>query len=203
LVAQHLASLLIVGPMIIEVYDEMEQGRRLGFGGAFRSMVRKLPDMLKAVAIIVVVVGLLGISVVLVPVAIWVVVRWLFAPQAAMLDDKGPWSSLSTSSAAVSGRWWRVLVAGFTLFIVAAVPGVLIGLYLMVFQGSSVQLTNMISSLFYVVGIPLTTLTLTLMYRDRTLTPPMFMLLRRLVGRGHPGSPPETSAAPEAAAPAR
>ena len=203
LVAQHLASLLVVGPMVIEVYDEMVEGRRLTFQGAFRSMVRKLPDMLKAVAIIVVVVGMLGISVVLVPVAIWLVVRWLFAPQATMLDDTGAWDSLRASSAAVSGRWWRVLVAGVTLFIVAAAPGVLIGLYLMIFQGSSVQLTNMVSSVFYVISIPLTILTLTLIYRDRLLTPPMFMLVRRLAGRGKSGPELDTSSAPDEVAPAR
>ncbi len=200
LVAQHLASLLIVGPMVIEVYDEMQQGRSLTFQGAFRSMLRRLPEMLRAVVIIVVVVGMLGISVVLVPVAIWLVVRWLFAPQAAMMDDTGAWGSLQASSAAVKGRWWRVLVAGLSLFLLAAAPGVLIGLYLMVFQGSSVQLTNIISSLFYVVSIPLTILALTLIYRNRTLTPPMFKLIRRLLGRSKQSvATPEGETAPSGA----
>ena len=196
LVLQHLASLLVVGPMVIEVYDEMERGRNITLTGAFRSMLRRLPDMLKSVVILVVIVGVLGLSVVLVPVAIWLVVRWVFAPQAAMMDRAGPWQALQVSSAAVKGRWWRVLVAGITLFLVAAAPGVLIGLYLMVFQGSSVQLTNIISSIFYVVSIPLTILALTLIYRNRTSTPPMFQLLRRLAGRSKRTAPPVETETP-------
>ena len=36
LVAQNLASLVVVGPMMIEVYDEMEKGRNLTFREAWR-----------------------------------------------------------------------------------------------------------------------------------------------------------------------
>lgn len=193
LIAQHLASLLVVGPMVIEVYDEMEKGRRLTFRGALRAMLKRLPDMLKVVGIIVVVVALLGISVLLVPVAVWLVVRWQFAPQAAMMDDAGPRRALALSGASVRGRWWRILVCIMTLFVVAAAPGVLVGLYLMIFQGSSVQLTNAISSVFFVVSIPISILALTLIYRDRTLTGPMFKLVRRLFGRPTPPAPERTN----------
>src|SRR5690606_29967373 len=117
------------------------------------------------------------------PIAIWLLVRWSFVSQATVLDDAGTREALRSSSAAVKGRWWRVALANVSLFVVACVPGVLVGLGLLIFGSSSVQMTNAVSSLLYVVSVPMSILGLTLIYRRRDLTPELFRWARKLIAK--------------------
>jgi hypothetical protein len=88
-----------------------------------------------------------------------------------------------------------VALVNVSLFIVACVPGVLVGLGLLVFGSSSVQATNVVSSLLYVVSVPLSILGLTLVYRRRDLTPELFKCARKLIAKIR-RSPSEERVAP-------
>jgi hypothetical protein len=194
LVAQHLASLVVIGPMMIEVYENLEQGRKLSFRDAWREMLKQLPRLLKSVGLVTLIVVGLSMTVILVPVAIWLLVRWNFAAQATMLDDAGVKESLARSSDSVRGRWWRVALVGISLFVLAAAPGVLVGLVLLIFGSASVQATNIVSSFIFMFTVPLSIIGVTVLYRHRDLTPPMFQWVRKLVRRVRSDQPGEQSA---------
>jgi hypothetical protein len=168
--------------MVIEVFEEYEDGQTLSFREAWSRTWEKLPSLFKSVGLVLVLVVGLAVTLIGVPIAIWLLVRWLFVSQATMLDDADVKGALAASSNAVRGRWWRVAFSLLTLFVIAAAPGALVGLGLLIFGSASVQTTNIVSSFIYVVTMPLMLLSLTLIYRNRELSPPLFQLVRRLVG---------------------
>ena len=100
-------------------------------------MWRKFPRLIKSVGLVALIIVALSVTVIGVPIAIWLGVRWMFTAQATMLDDAGVQASLGRSTAAVRGRWWRVALVSLSLFILGAAPGVLVGLVLLIF-GSAV-----------------------------------------------------------------
>jgi hypothetical protein len=188
LIGQMLASLLVVGPMVIETFDALEKGKNPSFRDVYRASLKHLPGLAKSVGLLALVVVGLSITLVGVPIAIWLLVRWLFVSQATVLDDVGTRESLDLSSQSVKGRWWRVGIMATCLVVIGAAPGVLVGLFLLIFGSATVQTTNVVSSLIYVVTVPLTILALSLVYRRRDLTPPLFPLIRRLFGKEAPGT---------------
>ena len=40
---------------------------------------------------------------------LYLLIRWLFVPQAVMIEDRRNWSALDASAGIVRGRWWRTL----------------------------------------------------------------------------------------------
>jgi hypothetical protein len=188
LIVQLLASLIVVGPMTIAVYQGIEAGEPITFRQALRLTTHRFGGLAKAVGLLALITVALATLVFTLPVAIWLLIRWSFVSQAVVMDDADTAGALHTSSAAVKGRWWRVALISLCLFVVACVPGVLMGLWLLVFESASVQVTNVVSSLLFVVSVPLSILGLTLVYRHRDLTPPMFQLLRRGIGRLRSGN---------------
>ncbi len=183
LIAQLLASLLVVGPMTMAVYEGIERGETVSFRQALRLTIDRAGGLLKAVGLMALVTVALATLVLTLPIAIWLLVRWCFVSQATVLDDTNTRQALNASSASVKGRWWRVALVNVSLFIVACAPGVLVGLGLLVFGSSTVQATNVVSSLLYVVSVPMSILGLTLVYRRRDLTPELFRWLRALIGK--------------------
>ncbi len=186
LIGQLLASLLVVGPMVIETYDALERKQDPSFKQVVRNSLGHLPGLVKSVGLLTVTVVVLCVTVIGVPVAIWLFVRWIFVSQATVLDDVGTKEALDRSSQSVRQRWWRVATLAFCLSVIGAAPGVLVGLGLLIFGSASVQATNIVSSLIYVVTVPLTILGLTMVYRHRNLTPPFFPMLRALAGKKQP-----------------
>ncbi len=183
LIAQLAASLLVVGPMTIAVYEGIERGEPVTFRQALAHTIDRAGGLFKAVGLVALVTVVLATFVLTLPIAIWLLVRWSFVSQATVMDGDDTRGALHSSSASVKGRWWRIALVTLSLFVVACAPGVLVGLGLLVFGSTSVQTTNVVSSLLYVVSVPLAILGLTLVYRRRDLTPQLFSLPRRLIAK--------------------
>jgi hypothetical protein len=197
LIAQLLASLVVVGPMTIAVYEGIERGETISFRQALQLTIDRAGGLLKAIGLMAVVTVALATIVLTLPVAIWLLVRWCFVSQATVLDDADTRGALKASSNAVRGRWWRIALVNVSLFIVACAPGVLVGLGLLVFGSATVQTTNAVSSFLYVVSVPLAILGLTVVYRRRDLTPELFQWVRKVIAKVR-RTPSGESAAPAA-----
>jgi hypothetical protein len=195
LIAQLLASLVVVGPMTIAVYEGIERGETISFRQALQLTIDRAGGLLKAIGLMALVTVALATVVLTLPVAIWLLVRWCFVSQATVLDDADTRGALNASSNAVRGRWWRIALVNVSLFIVACAPGVLVGLGLLVFGSATVQTTNAVSSVLYVVSVPLAILGLTVVYRRRDLTPELFQWLRKVIAKVR-RTPSEESVAP-------
>ncbi|MGC4106175.1 MAG: hypothetical protein QM753_07440 [Thermomicrobiales bacterium] len=165
-IVQHLVSLVVVGPAVIETYGEMEQQERLSVAEAYRRVVREFRHLvgpvLKASAIVVI----LSLTVIGIPVALWLLVRWLFIPQAVILDGRVGTAARDGSARTVDGHWRETALKVILLTVIGALPGALVGLGLLIFGGTSVQTTNVVSSLIYAVALPFSILGLTILYRQ-------------------------------------
>jgi len=167
LLVQHLVGLAIILPMVVEGYADLEAGESPTFRTTLMKMVQRLPDLLRIIARAFVILLVASITLVGVPIAIWLAVRWLFAPQAALLDHQRGKLALDRSAQSVNGRWLKVALVDVTLMVLAGSPGVVIGLGLLMLGRTSVQQTNLASSLIYVITVPLALLAMTVLYRQR------------------------------------
>ncbi|MGI8486394.1 MAG: hypothetical protein ACR2OU_19310, partial [Thermomicrobiales bacterium] len=172
LILQHLASLVVVGPLVIEVYEELERGEKTSLREAWQRTREQLPHLLRSVGSAALIIVVLSITLIGVPIAIWLLIRWIFVAQATMLDASFGKAALDTSSESVRGRWWRVALISVSMLVLAAAPGAIIGLGLLVLGSASVQLTNSISSFIYMVTVPISLLGMTLLYRQRRVEAP-------------------------------
>ena len=54
--------------------------------------------------------------------AVYLLVRWLFVPQAVMVDGSRNWAALDLSASLVRGRWWRTLGIMLVVGLIEAGP---------------------------------------------------------------------------------
>jgi hypothetical protein len=163
--AQQAAMTLFIVPAVIVAMKEIRQGIK---PGVWRSLVQGLhyfPGMLVALVLYVVALGIGTLSIFLVPVAIYVAVRWLFYPQAIVMDDqKRGWDGLRRSWNVTRRRWRKTLGSTIGFLILALVPGPLIGVLILILGGSRVQFANLVSSFLYGLLLPLAYIGLTMVY---------------------------------------
>jgi hypothetical protein len=148
--ASFAASILMVGAVIHSVAQQ-HFNQPVSIGRAYSFAWRRLGDMLGAVilvglaiaGILLIIVGIptaihfavhggvgwmteLAIIFMLIfiaaPAAIYLGITWSFVEQTALLEDCGPTSALSHSSALVKGSWWRVL--GIVLLLILIVQAI-------------------------------------------------------------------------------
>lgn len=164
---QQLAMVLLVAPAIIQVMRDDANGIYPGFRRAFRMTLTRMRVLASAFGRAVVVIGLLSISIVGLPWALWFFVRWGFFAQAAILDGMSTGkAAIRRSDEIVRGRWWQTLGIGAIFAIIAAVPGPIIGLLLLIVLKMPVELVNALGSLIYVITIPFGVIGYTLLYVD-------------------------------------
>jgi hypothetical protein len=122
LVAVFIASTIpfaIVEAAAIAYLDALDSNREISEAGAYRLAFQKLGSLAGAVIRITVISIPLFLSVVGLPLAVFFIVRWLFAPQAIMLDGQTAAKSLDFSADLVKNNWWRTFgrMAAIGLFV--------------------------------------------------------------------------------------
>jgi hypothetical protein len=185
--AQELLGLILIGPAVIAALSDVFAGHDPSFRNAFRLVFRRFRPLLGAILRSILIVTLLAISIVGFPWAISRAVRWLFVSQAVLLDGAEAKEALNESAQAVAGHWWRTAANALFLGIVAVAPGPLMGIALLVIVTPELKYVNWLSSLIYVVILPLTVIAYTLLYLALKREPqPM-----QRVGKVLPATTPE------------
>jgi hypothetical protein len=168
---QYLAIILLVMPAIIIAIMEVQQGKRPGIVTSYRQAFQFLGPMAIAAIIVSVTAGLLASTGIGLLVAIWLLVRWQFYPQAIVRDHvSDARDALALSVRTVRGRWLSTLALTVSLQLFAIVPGPIIGFVFLVIGGVTVQTANAVAGLLYAITIPIATLGLTLVYQQRRAT---------------------------------
>lgn len=163
--AQQAAMTLILVPAVIYAMKDIRQGIKPGVWRSLRGGLHSFPPVAVALIIYVVALGAAALSIFLIPVAIYFAVRWLFYPQAAVLDDRRPgWNALRQSMRVTKGRWVKTLGSTIGFLILALVPGPLVGVMILILGGSRVQFANMVSGFLYGLMLPLAYIGLTMVY---------------------------------------
>jgi len=143
LVGSIVAYPLMQGALIHAVSQQYLR-QAIGIGKAYGFAWRRLLAMIGAgilaflaisaiIAICITVAIFSWVGWILIPVgsvaAIYLMVRWIFIWQAALLEGLGPIAALSRSSALVKGNWWRVfgimLVVGLIAGAISAILGII------------------------------------------------------------------------------
>ncbi len=104
-----LAALLIV-PFSLGVLFRATSGAVLGESPTFQSVLRQVLGRywgLWGVGLLYGLFFLVNVTLVLIPLWIWIMVRWSVAIPALLTEGVGPARSLGRSWALVKGRWWR------------------------------------------------------------------------------------------------
>ncbi len=163
--AQQAAMTLVVVPAVIYAMKDIRRGIKPGVWRSLREGLRYFPSVGLALVLYVVALGIASFSILLIPVALYLSVRWLFYPQAAVLDDEKPgWNALRQSWNVTRGRWIKTISSTIGFLILALIPGPLIGVSILILGGSRVQFANIASSFLYGLLLPLAYIGLTMVY---------------------------------------
>ena len=117
-------------------------------------------------AIAVAVVAVLSISFFLIPIAIWLVVRWALLVPVAELEDRSAFEALRRSGELVRHQWLKVGTLVVAAAFLAIVAGPLIGTVLLLLADAPFELVNVVSGLVYAVAMPFVGITTTYVYYD-------------------------------------
>jgi len=95
------------GALIGGTVQHVVQGK-INYGQAYRMAFRRLGTLILAALLQGLALLVISITVIGIPAAIYLAVRWAFVFQAVVIEGHGVEDAFSRSSALVKGRWWRV-----------------------------------------------------------------------------------------------
>jgi hypothetical protein len=145
---------------------ELDAGRTIGPIHAYRLALRSARPLLGALAVAVMVVSLLASSLLLLPIAIWLTVRWALLVPAVELEDLSRLEALRRSGHLVRHGWVKVgslIVVGAALVVVS---GPLLGALLILLTDTPLALLNVVAGVVYAVAMPFVALTTAYVYFD-------------------------------------
>ncbi len=162
--AQGLLLTLLVGPALIWMARELEAGRRPRTRDAIRAAYRAAPRTAFSQLLILVPLALIAITVIGLPIAIYYSVRWVFVSQAVILDGLKGRDAMRASADATRGRWFRTALSLPTFAFAGAALAPILGILLMIVFDLSLDISNGVGSLIYLLTQPLAFIGLTVMY---------------------------------------
>jgi hypothetical protein len=145
---------------------EVDADREVGPVDAYRLALRRVRPLLGAIGIFVLAWVLLSSTVVLVPVAVWLAVRWALAAPVVELEDQRAYASLRRSGELVRGRWLRVGSLVGVSAVLAIFAGPLLGALLIVFTDTPFALLNIVAGIVYALAMPFVALVTAYVYFD-------------------------------------
>ena len=161
-----LLGLVLVQAATARALVEIDEGRRIGPIHAYRLSLVKLRPLLGASAIAVAAWVALSSTVILLPVAIWLVIRLALLAQVAELEGTSAVDSLRRSSLFVRRRWLKVATlvgAGAGIVLIA---GPLVGALLILVTGAPLEVLNLAAGVIYALAMPFVALMTAYVYFD-------------------------------------
>ena len=133
--ANSVVMLFVIGALVFGS-TQVFLGVQIDAGAAFKQAKRRFWPYLGSNLLYGIVVGLLTITLIGIPFALFFGFRWVFCSLAAVFEEKSAVRALKRSSELVKGGWWRVF-------------GMMIGIILLVFLVQSI----LQFSLLFVLGL--------------------------------------------------
>ena len=164
--AGHLVATSIVLAGTGAVVAALDAGHPVGVRDAYRLLGERLTPVLGVTAITLTVVVLLAITVIGIPVAVYLLVRWAVAQQACAIERLPARGSLTRSADLTRGRLLRTLRPAALVNVLGAISGPVVGIVLLFVSGMSLAAINGVSSLVFVVAMPLVGTAMALLWGD-------------------------------------
>ncbi|MFC0527448.1 hypothetical protein [Phytohabitans kaempferiae] len=165
-----LAAVGLVQAATARALAAVDEGRPIDPLRAYALALRRLPRLLGAVALAVAAVVLLGATVVLLPLAVWLAGRFALVAQVVELEGGTVPGALRRSSGLVRGRWWKVawlVVAGAGIVLAL---GPLVGMVLILATEAPFALVNIVAGVVYALALPFVALTTAYVYHDAAVS---------------------------------
>ena len=144
----------------------IDEGRPVTAWSAYRAVLPRLGPLAAAAAIAVGLGVVLDLSVVLVPVAAFVLVRWSLLGVVAGAEERPRPGILRRSAALTRGNWWRTATIVLGITGLALLAGPALGVLVLLFTGAAFDFVNLIASAVYVVALPFAAVVATYLYAD-------------------------------------
>ena len=145
---------------------ELDGERDVSAPDAYRFALRRLRPLLATVAIVSLIWVALTTTGFLIPIAIWLAVRWSLLAPVVELDDLSRRAALRRSGELVHGHWIRVgSLVGLSTAI-ALVAGPLLGTILIFASNSSLALLNLVAGVVYAFTLPYVAIVTSFVYMD-------------------------------------
>ncbi len=145
---------------------EIDEGRPVTALSAYRSVLPRLRSLIPALIVFAVVQIVLDLTVVLVPVAVFLLVRWSMLGVVAAVEGGSPIALLRRSAALARGHWWRVASVALGVTAVALLLGPAVGVLFLLATGAAFDLVNLIAALVYVSALPFAAMAMAYLYFD-------------------------------------
>ena len=145
---------------------EIDAGRPIGPIQAYRAALRKTRPLLGGLGIAVAIWLLLNATTVLIPLAVWLAVRWFLLAQAVELEGASAVGGLRRSSQLVRRRWLKVASLVGVGSLIALVAGPLLGALLIILTDAPLPLLNVVAGVVYALTMPFVALTSSYVYFD-------------------------------------
>ncbi len=145
---------------------ELDAGRGVRAVDAYRLALRRIRPLLGSIAIFVAVLVVLTTTVLGIPLALWLAVRWSLLAPVVELEDRRPFEALRRSGALVRGRWLRVASLVGLGALIALAAGPLIGALLIFVSNSSLAFLNLFAGIVYAIALPFVALVTVYVYCD-------------------------------------
>jgi len=145
---------------------EIDAGRPIGAVDAYRLALRRFRPLLGAIAIFVAFWILLTATVFLIPVAIWLAIRWCLAAPVVELEDLRAYRSLRRSGELVRHRWIRVGSLVGVSAAIAILAGPLLGALLILLTDTPLAFLNLVAGVVYALAMPFVALVTAYVYFD-------------------------------------
>jgi hypothetical protein len=145
---------------------QIDGGRPVGPIDAYRLAFTKLRPLLGGLALAVAACVVLGATGILLPVAVWLAVRWALLAQTVELEDRSAVEGLRRSAELVRGRWIRVASVVGIGAVLALAAGPLLGAVLILVTSVPLALLNIVSGIVYALAMPFVALTTAYVYFD-------------------------------------
>ena len=145
---------------------ELDAGRSVGPISAYRLALRRIRPLLRAIAIFVVMWVVLTSTGVLIPLALWLAVRWALLAPVVELEEHAGRGALRRSAELVRGRWLRVGSLVGLGALAALVAGPLLGALLIFATSAPLAVLNLVAGIVYAIALPFVALVTCYVYFD-------------------------------------
>ena len=161
-----LLALALVQAACARAMVEIDAGRRVGLRALYRLAFDSSWELLGALAVAVGVVTVLSVSVFLLPIAIWLAVRWALLVPAVELEEQSALGALRRSGRLVRLQWLKVGTLVVVAGALAIVAGPLLGALLILLIDAPFGFVNVLAGLVYAVAMPFVGIATTYVYYD-------------------------------------
>jgi hypothetical protein len=162
-----LLGLVLVQSAVVCALVRIDEGEQVGPLHAYRLALQRIGPLLRALALAAAVWALLNTLPILVPIAVWLAVRWSLFPQVVELEEpRKAVATLGRSGQLVRRRWMRVASIVGVSAALALVSGPLLGAVLIFFTDAPFPLLNVVAGIVYALAMPFVALTSSYVYFD-------------------------------------